>query len=471
MLWLSIVPLFVTLVAVIKTRKVVFSLFLGLLAGAFIRVPSPINGFIEVGRYLANSVGQEENAYTLLFLIMFGALAELIQMAGGVAGFGQTVGKRVNNERQILFSAWLLSTVTFFNSAFHIISVGTILDPLIEKIKGSKEKLAFVISITTGHIIVLLPVATAYVGYMVTLVRLNLRQEDISASPYLIFLKSLQWNFFSLIMLGIALAVTVWGLNYGKIRFGKSVIIEEFTEVHKKREQLLEQMGEEYPQKTVNLLIPISVLLAATLFLFWWTGKGVGRSIVEAFAEANFSASILAGTLVALVITVLFLQLQKIHLAEIQAHLVEGAQSVFASLAILVLGWALSTLTKDLGFLELIKTGFSGSFPTWAVPVVSFLTAGATSYVIGSSWATWALIMPVALSLGVNGGLPPQLVIGAVWAGGTVGDTASPMGDIPVLVSQILGIDTTKYIESALPFTLFGIFLATAGYLIIGFLY
>jgi len=272
-------------------------------------------------------------------------------------------------------------------------------------------------------------------------------------------------------MLGIALAVTVWGLNYGKIRFGKSVIIEEFTEVHKKREQLLEQMGEEYPQKTVNLLIPISVLLAATLFLFWWTGKGVGRSIVEAFAEANFSASILAGTLVALVITVLFLQLQKIHLAEIQAHLVEGAQSVFASLAILVLGWALSTLTKDLGFLELIKTGFSGSFPTWAVPVVSFLTAGATSYVIGSSWATWALIMPVALSLGVNGGLPPQLVIGAVWAGGTVGDTASPMGDIPVLVSQILGIDTTKYIESALPFTLFGIFLATAGYLIIGFLY
>lgn len=123
-MWWAVVPLIVTFIAVIKTRKVIPSLFLGLAVGAFIRMPSPVNGFIELGRYLANSVGQKENAYTLLFLVMFGALAELMQMAGGVAGFSQTVGKRVKNERQVLFSAWLLTAVTFFNSAFHIISVG-----------------------------------------------------------------------------------------------------------------------------------------------------------------------------------------------------------------------------------------------------------------------------------------------------------------------------------------------------------
>lgn len=466
MLWWSVIPLIITLVAVLKTRKVIISLFLGLAVGAFIKVPSPSNGFIELGRYLANTIVQKENSYTLLFLVMFGALAELIQMAGGVAGFSQAVGKRVKTERQVLLSAWLLSAVTFFNSAFHIISVGTILEPLINRVKGSKEKLAFVLSITTGQLIVLVPVATAYVGYMVTLVRFNLQQEELNISPYITFLKSLPWNLFSIIMLGIAMAVTLWGLNYGKYRLGKSAAKEEFTESHRKKERLVEQLQEEYPQKTANLVLPILVLLASTIFFFWWTGKTAGGSILDAFARANFTVSILAGTLLTLSVTFIFLWMQKINLAEIQAHTLEGAQSIFGSLAILVLGWSLTTVVKDLGFLELVKSSFSGSVPVWAVPVLSFLMAVVTSYAIGSSWATWALIMPVAIGLGR--GLPPEIMIGAVWAGGSVGDTASPMGDIPVLASGVLGISPSQYIESALPFTILGIILATMGYLIIG---
>lgn len=464
-MWWAVVPLIVTFISVIKTRKVIPSLFLGLAVGAFIRVPSPVNGFIELGRYLANSVGQKENAYTLLFLVMFGALAELMQMAGGVAGFSQTVGKRVKNERQVLFSAWLLTAVTFFNSAFHIISVGTILEPLIEKVKGSKEKLAFVLSVTTGQFIVLVPLATAYVGYMVTLVRFSLRQEGLNVSPYTVFLKSLPWNLYSLIMLGLALAITIWGLNYGRYRLGKSAPGEELTEVHRKKEQLLEQLQEEYPQKTVNLILPIVVLLSSTVFFFWWTGKAGATSVLDAFARAGFTVSILAGTLLTLIVTTVFLLFQKISLAEIQAHITEGARSIFGSLAILVLGWSLSTVTRDLGFLALIKNTLSGSIPSWGVPAASFLTAAATSYAIGSSWATWALIMPVAVSLGTVGGLPPEIVIGAVWAGGSIGDTASPMGDIPVLASGVLNISPAQYIESALPFTLLGIMLTVAGYL------
>ena len=466
--WLALIPLLTTVVAVIKTKKVVFSLLLGLFVGAFIKVPSLFDGFLEVGRYLAGSVAQKENAYTLLFLVMFGALAELIRMAGGVAGFSQTVGRRVKTERQVLLSAWLLSVITFFNSAFHIISVGTILEPLVEKVKGSKEKLAFVLAITTGQIIVLLPVATAYVGYMVTLIRFNLRQEEISLSPYLTFLKSLPWNLFSLIMLGLALAVTLWGLNYGKIRLGKSVSREEFTETHRKKEQLLEQLQEEYPQKMVNLLLPVFLLLASTVSFFWWTGRSHGSSFLDALAGADFAVSILAGTLLTLVVSVIFLTLQKINLAELQAHILEGGQSILGSLAILVLGWSLSSVAKDLGFLELVRKGFAGTVPAWTVPSVSFLIAAATSYAIGSSWATWALIMPAAISLSAAGGLPLEIVIGAVWAGGSVGDTASPMGDIPVLASGVLGINPTKYIESALPFTLLGVVLAAAGYLAAG---
>ena len=109
-------------------------------------------------------------------------------------------------------------------------------------------------------------------------------------------------------------------------------------------------------------------------------------------------------------------------------------------LAILVLSWALSQIVRDLGFERFITATLAGAVPSWTIPAAIFLAGAAISYVMGSSWATWALLMPLAAVLVQSGNLDPTVAFGAVWAGGSVGDSTSPLLDIPIIVSGVVDI-------------------------------
>lgn len=134
MIWLSLIPAIITIILTFKTKKLIASLFAGVLAGTLIS-KGLIGGITAIGEYMMDAVADKESAYTLSFLIAFGSLAELIEMGGGISGFSEKVGKWAKNEKGILGWAWLLSIITFFDSSFHTIAVGTVLTPLINKVK------------------------------------------------------------------------------------------------------------------------------------------------------------------------------------------------------------------------------------------------------------------------------------------------------------------------------------------------
>lgn len=101
MIWLSLVPAVITIIHTFKTKKVIISLFAGVLAGTLIS-KGMIGGITAIGEYMMDAVSDKESAYTLSFLIAFGSLAELIEMAGGIAGFSEKVGKRIKSEKGVL---------------------------------------------------------------------------------------------------------------------------------------------------------------------------------------------------------------------------------------------------------------------------------------------------------------------------------------------------------------------------------
>jgi len=467
--WLALIPPMVALALVILTRRVILSLALAIVTGSFILKGLSLAGFVAAINYLAGAVSEKGNAYTLSFLILFGALAELIKVSGGIAGFTNIVGRWVKSERGILLVGWAMLPFTFFDNSFRILSVGAMLEPLMEKVKGSKEKLAFVITITTGQAIVLIPLATAYVGYMVSLVRANM-PENAMFTPYDVFLRSLFWNIYSPVMLVLSLAVTIWGLRYGKVRLeAVGGGAEELTKIHLEYEKYINELPSEYPARVGNLVLPVIILLCGTVFFFWWTGKAGAGSFLGALGKADFSVAIMAGTFLALIISVLLYWLQGISLTEIESHVIKGGQAVLSLLVILVLSWTLSRIVQDLGFTRYVTSNFAGSMPTWAVPTTIFLSGAAISYVIGSSWATWALLMPMAAGFAQVGGMNPAVLFGAVWAGGSVGDSTSPLSDIPILVSSVMKIPIAQYSSGAMPFALGGIFISTLIYIVVSF--
>jgi len=468
--WLSLVPPLITFAAVVLSRRVVLSLALGVAAGALAKAGWSVSGLLLMGSYLAGAASQGENTYVLVFLVLFGGLAQLINVAGGIRGFTDFAGRWAKSERRILLLAWAMLPITFFDNVFRILSVGSILEPLMDKVKGVKERLAFVLAVTSGQAIVLVPLGTAYAGYMVSLVRGNSGPAalDSGVSAYGIFLRSLMWNFFSPTMLVLSLGVSIWGIRYGKIRLAVGVREQEFTKVHREKEAYLARLPPEYPSRTANLILPLAVFLASTLFFLWNTGRARAPSFLGALGAADYSASIMTGALVTLGVTVAFFWAQKISLAEIEAHLIEGAQGVLSLLAILVLSWALSQIVRDLGFTGLITSVLARAIPPWAVPVTLFLAGSGISYVIGSSWATWALLLPLGAVLAEATALNPAVVFGAVWAGGSVGDSTSPVADLPILVSSVAKIRVADYAGSALPFTLAGIAVSAILYVVAG---
>jgi Na+/H+ antiporter NhaC len=87
---------------------------------------------------------------------------------------------------------------------------------------------------------------------------------------------------------------------------------------------------------------------------------------------------------------------------------------------------------------------------------------------MGSAWGTWALIMPVAIPLAVSAQISLPLVIGSVLAGGSLGDNASPLGETAILSSTIADIPLMEHVKSQLPYSLSGVILSLAAFLLFG---
>lgn len=459
----SIIPAVITIIITFKTKKLIPALLTGVITGAVLHSRSIFDGITSIGGYITDVLADKDSAYTLGFLIAFGALAELIKMAGGISGFSEKVGKWAKSERGVLGWGWLLSIITFFDSSFHTIAVGTVLSPLLEKVKGSKEKFAFILSVTSLQLILLIPIATGYLGYMVTLVTNNIRNSGITQSAYMIVVKSVVWNFFSWSMLLVALGVTVFGIGFGKFKIGKAKDKEELTKKHMEEEEKINEKVEEYPRRSKNLIIPVAILLVSTIFFFWWTGRKGSPSFFGALSAAKFSVSIFSGALLTIFLTGVFFLLQRISLAEIEAHIVRGGEKVLSLIIILVLSWSLTRVTQELGFNNLVSADLIKSIPKFLIPSVIFIVAAAISYTIGSSWATWALVMPLAVSFSVNSGVNIATMVGTVWAGGAVTDVVSPLS------AKMSKISFGEHLTTALPYVIAGIVMALVGYLAVGF--
>ncbi|MCX7922279.1 MAG: Na+/H+ antiporter NhaC family protein [Clostridia bacterium] len=466
MAWLSTIPALITIVLTFKTKKLIPALLTGVIIGSLISTRSIFNGITSIGEYIMEVLSDKDSAYTLGFLIAFGALAELIEMAGGISGFSERVSKWAKSEKGVLGWGWLLSIITFFDSSFHTIAVGTVLKPLLEKVKGSREKFAFILSVTSLQLILLIPIATAYLGYMITLVANNLRDTGISESAYTIVAKSVLWNFFSWVMLIIALGVTVAGLGFDKFKIGKvEAEGEELTKQHIEKEERANKTVEEYPRRSRNLIIPVIVLLISTIFFFWWTGKEQSPTFFGALSSAKFSVSIFSGALLTIFLSGIYFLMQKISLAEIEAHIIKGGEKVLSLIMILVLSWALTSVTQDLGFNNLISAELIRNIPRFVVPSVLFFISAIISYTIGSSWATWALMMPLAFTFSVNSGVNISMMVGTVWAGGAVTDVASPLS------AEMAGTSFGNHLTTSLPYIIAGVILSLIAYVAAGLIF
>jgi Na+/H+ antiporter NhaC len=456
-----LIPLIVIILAVL-TKKIITSLIIGILAGGILLAKGNIvQGFLLSSEHLIKSTANEESIYIIFFLFLFGAFGEIMKVSGGVKGFTKITSKYVKSEKGALWAVWAITPATFIDCCFHVISTGTVGKALIDKVNGSRRKLAFVLNVTSCLLIILIPFGTTYVGYIIGVIGSSFSKSGIDQSAYTAYLKSIPFNFYAIVMSLISIGVIQFGLRFDRQLKSEGKDKKEDDSGHDEAHEQC-TFAEKAEPRPYNLILPLGILIITTFFFLWYTGKDKGNGFFGAIVNADFEKSIFVSGLISLVITSVFYMIQKIPLREIESHFLAGGNEMMPPIIVLILSWGLSSIISDLGFTNFITSIVGTNIPDFLIPASIFLIGCFTSYFIGSAWGTWALIMPIAIPLAISTNSNIALVIGAVLAGGSLGDNTSPLGETAILSSTISEVPLMEHIKSELPYCLVGVGISTA---------
>jgi len=466
--WTSILPFLLVIPVAILFREILPGLVAGLFVGAFLLQTELIGGLTASLTFLINNLADEEHVEVILFLYLFGSLIGLMQITGGIKGFVQWVTNTIQSEKAVLFFVWLTIPFTFITPMFRIMLLGPVMSSIIGNFRIERKKMAYIIDVSTEPIVVLLPIATAFVGFMTSVVEGALEQNEIQTSAYEMFLASLPFNYFAIVVLFAGLVTTFLNFRGQKERLIAKANEGEGNQLHRLgiRKEL-----ELVAAEPLHLFFPLVLLLFLTFLLLWMNGQAKGATgIIEALTQADAMFVMVLAVFLTLVLSLLFYLFRRQPLKELIYHIFDGGNQLMMPITILALVWAVSSIAEELGFSNYISTTFGGMVSGNFVPALVFLFGSFISYFIGTSWGTWGLFMPLGVTLATATEASLPITVGAVFASGTFGAFASPLGDTTVTTASIMDLDVMEYAKYKLKISLLCGGLAFVGYLLTPFL-
>lgn len=458
--WSTLLPAAVAIGFVLWRKEVVVALILaifcsewllGMQAGNY----SPFSGFIQSIERTVAVFGDSGNARLLTFSTIIGALLAFMRFSGGVDA---TVKMMVNSglattPRRAGLMTFFTGVVVFIESNLSVLTAGILSRGLFDRFKMSRERLAYIVDSTSAPICILI-LLNGWGAFVLGIIApYEMEQSAVST-----LIATIPLNFYALSTLAVVF-YTVWT---GKV-FG-SMATTEANQVGMQTEAQLRSEDSQLGGRARDMLIPLAVLVLGMLAFMYWTGKGN-------IFEGSGSKSVLYATISALVVSFILLICQpRFGHRQLVNEGFKGVAEILPLVAILLLSIALGASVKELGTGVFISGLVADYLPLWIVPAVIFLAGAFASFTTGTSWGTFALLVPIAIPIALNLDLPPALVLSAVLGGGVFGDHCSPVSDTTAVSSLAAGCDILDHVRTQLPYALACGGFTVVAYLIAGFL-
>lgn len=478
--FISLLPPLLAIILAWWTKQVVLSLFLGIFSGALIiNSYNPILAFMHtLDDYILASLADSWNAGIILFLLAMGGMIGIINKSGGIIAIGEYVADKANSILKTQFATWIMGVLIFFDDYANTLIVGNTMRPITDKMKISREKLAFIVDLTAAAVSSIVPIST-WIAFEVGLIKDGFESLGIELNAYSTFVKTIPFRFYSILALIFALIIIFTGRDYGpmlkaekRARTTGQTLREGSTPmVSKEMEEIEQPEGKSF--NFFNSFLPIVAVIIVTIIGLWYNGGGLesGTSIQDAFGNADASIVLLWASIVGS-FTAGLLSLSK-RILTIEATLdgwIDGAKSMFIACLILVLAWSIGSITDDLGTANYLVSILQGNIMPEVVPVMIFVLASFIAFTIGSSWGTVAIVMPLAIPLANSIGIPMLPTIGAVLTAGVMGDHCSPISDTTIMSSTASAVDHMDHVKTQMPYALtVGAVAALFGFLPAGF--
>jgi Na+/H+ antiporter NhaC len=449
--WLSVIPPVLAVVLAIRTKQVHLSLFFGIWLGwTILAGGNPLTGLRDTLDGLVAVFQDGGNTRVIAFSAMVGALMAFTQHSGGVAGFvNWIVGRGVVDEpRRAGVLAWLIGCSIFVESSITALVTGAVSRPIFDRLQMSREKLAYICDSTSAPVCILIPL-NAWGAFIIGL----LAAEGYS-QPVNTMFKAMPLNFYAILALFFTLYIAWTRRDFGPMRAAEKRAMETGEVLRPGAKPLIPSDIITMPPKAGvvpkarNFLIPTLGMVITMPLSLLITGGGE-------ITQGSGSTSVLWSVCVGLVLGGVSYRLQGIFdLKELTDLFFKGFNALMPLALLLMLAFAIGDMSRALQTGPFVAD-FVAEFVTPAlVPVMMFLTASFIAFSTGTSWGTFAIMIPIAVPMAAATGMNDALIIAAVLGGGIFGDHCSPISDTTIISSMASASDHIDHVRTQLPYAL-----------------
>ena len=447
--WLSVVPPIFAILLAIKTRQVFLSLFLGIVVGWIIISHGNILIGIELSIQSIIDVFKDAgNTRVIIFCALVGALISLTQANGGVQGFVDLIQKKniVTSRKRATVFSFFIGCIVFIESSISCLVTGTIFHPIYERFKISREKLAYICDTTSSPICILIPL-NAWGAYVVSL----LDKEKLSNTVPL-FLSTIPLNFYAILSVLFAGFISFSFKDFSAMKkaekrsfeTGKTIAESSVPMISEDVASLKPKKGIQH--KALNMIIPVLVMIIMMPVSLIITGNGN-------LTSGSGTTSVLWSVLSAITVAGLISVIQKIlSLREVMDYTLKGISGLVPLAILMVFAFSIGDTCRTLGTGEYVAS-LSRDFlnPSLIAPIL-FITSAFISFSTGTSWGTFAIMIPIAIPTALYASSPLALSIAAVLSGSVFGDHCSPISDTTIVSSMASACDHIDHVRTQLPY-------------------
>lgn len=479
-------PLFAIALAFI-TRQVLVALFAGVFVGGLMIYEwNIILGARQSLSWIIENVTDPWNATILIFDFIIGAFVGVLYLSGSMHDVAARVLRRVRNSRGASFLASVLGVLIFFDDYANTVIVGNTSRPVTDKLRVSRELLSYIVDSTAAPIAGLAIIST-WIGYEVGLIKEvfetlaeQAAKGEIAMAPEIqamgAWLMSVPFRFYSIFAIVLVFLVVLTRRHFGPMLKAEHRVIKEGKVLRDgavplmPTESILGEVKSRGPWW--NFVVSILVLVIVTIIGMWVTGaEAVGFEkywwevpFKEALMNADAATALLWGSFAGYITaSVIALATRSLDFEKLMNSTIKGMYLMVLANAILVLAWSIKSAADAVGTAPyVVDLATKAGVPAILVPALIFLAAAFIAFTTGTSWGTFALVMPIAIPLswtlalqqGVDPYLPLYASIASVFAGGIFGDHCSPISDTTIMSSMFSGADHMDHVATQIPYAL-----------------
>lgn len=430
--WWALIPPLLAIILAFITKEVYSSLFIGVAVGALLYSGfHPWDSFVNFFEIMKNSM----NLNILIFDVLLGMIIVLMAKSGGSAAYGKWAGTKIRTKRSALLATMGLGVLIFVDDYFNCLTVGSVMRPVTDQQKVSRAKLAYIIDATAAPVCIIAPIsswAAAVNSYV---------PADAGISGFQLFLRTIPYNLYAILTLVMVFFICFTGFDFGLMKK---------HEENAAKGDLFTSGGDEFEQvsedevnpggKVMYLVLPVAVLIVSAIGAMIYTGYlGGAKDIITAFSGCDAETSLIFATMVTIFfMMLLYLPRKVVDFKGFMESLVEGFKLMIPAITILIFAWSLKGIGDAMGLAEFVG-GIVGENASASIfiPVVLFAVAIFLSFSTGTSWGTFAILVPIATGMFAgNTSLEMMIIsVSAVLAGAVCGDHVSPISDTTVMSS------------------------------------